>query len=223
MKKLSDKDKKMLLVMAAVLVLGGLFWFYVKPARSDLSAATDRVTAAQENVDTLNAELQKLVAMSSPKAKQNVADTLRLAKAYPSDRDVPETILQLERLSRQAGVSFTDGTPDAGTDIAGTTGTTFTISVGGSYFRVLDFVSRLHNQVRADADGRLEINGRLFAVTSAELKLAGEADGKVTSSSPVEASITAIAFSRTPAAAGGGAGTTPTSNTTTPSTGGATQ
>ena len=220
MKKLSEKDKMLLLIMAAVVILGGLFMFYVKPARSDLSAAKDRVESAQSNVDTLTVQLQQLQAASSPKAgNKTVADSLRLAKAYPGSQDVPETILQLERLARQSGVTFDDGTPDAGTDIAGTTGTSFDIAITGTYFEVQDFISRLHSQVDVDPAGRLTINGRLFAITSADLQLEGGEEGdRITPSSTVNATITAIAFSRSETAPA--PATTPTANT---STGGSTQ
>ncbi len=233
MKKLSAKDKMMLLMMAAVVVLGGVYMFYVKPAKANLVKETDRVSAAQTNVDQLNTQLQALITAAKPATKttrENIADTLRLAKAYPSSQDLPETILQLERIAKEAGVKFTDGTPDAGTDVAGTTGTSFSISVSGSYFKVQDFIWRLHNQVNVDSSGRLEINGRLFAITSAEIAPVGDAVS-VTKASPVQATITAIAFSRTPAAAAAPA-TTPTANTTTtpaanttttPTTGGTSQ
>ena len=236
MKKLSAKDKMMLMVMGAVLMIGGLYMFYVKPAKAELTKQTDRVASAQSNVDTLRTQLAQLVATNKPKNKvtqTNIADSLRLAKAYPADQDVPEAILQLERLSKEAGVSFTDGTPDDGTDVAGTTGTSFTITVSGSYFRVQDFIWRLHNQVNVDANGRLEIGGRLFAITSADLSPDGTSE-VVTSRTSVKATITAIAFSRSSAAAAAtttptaattpAAGTTPAANTTTtPTTGGATQ
>ena len=241
MKKLSPKDKMMMMVMGAMLMIGGLYMFYVKPAKAELTKQTDRVASAQANVDQLKTQLQQLITASKPanKAVQtNIADSLRLAKAYPTDQDVPEAILQLERIADEAGVDFTDGTPDDGTDVAGTTGTSFTIAVSGSYFNVQDFIWRLHNQVNVDANGRLQIAGRLFAITSAELSPDGTTE-VVTNRTPVKATITAIAFSRTAAAAAAAgtaptttptstttpaAGTTPTATpTTTPSTGGATQ
>ncbi len=219
MKTLSQKDKMMLLLLAAVVLIGGGFWFYVKPAKKELASQTTRAQDADANVQKLQAELTQLVAKAKPGAvaTTNIADTLRLEKAYPTKPDLPATILQIESIAKKAGVSFDEGTPDKGTDFAGTTGTAFAIKVTGRYYNVQDFIYRMHNQVRVDPQGRLEINGRLFAVTKADLSLAGGSTGatSVTRSTPVEATITAVAFSRTPGAAGAtgttGAATQPTS------------
>lgn len=229
MKKLSQKDKMMLLIMAAVLVLGGLFWFYVKPARTELAAQTARAAEASDNVTKLEQQLASLVkaAKPDPAKKTNIADQLRLAKAYPGEPDVPATILELDRLARVTKVSLLEGKADDGTDFAGTTGTAFSIKVEGTYFELQQFIAQLHDQVRLGLDGRLEINGRLFAITKAEI--APKDTATVTASSPLVGTISAVAFSKTPAAAAGAGATTPTSTTTggatttTTSTGGATQ
>lgn len=223
MKTLSQKDKMMLLLMAAVVLLGGGFWFYVKPAKKELAAQTTRAQDADANVQKLQAELNQLVAKTKPGAvaKTNIADALRLDKAYPAKPDLPATILQIEAIAKKAGVSFDDGTPDKGTDVAGTTGVAFSIKVTGRYYNVQDFIYRMHNQVRVDAQGRLEVNGRLFAVTKADLSPAGGDAGSatVTRSTPVQATITAVAFSRTPGAAAATAA--PAATTQPTSTGGA--
>lgn len=238
MKNLSQKDKTMLLVMAAVVILGGMFWFYVKPAKKNLADQQTKVTDAQGQIDTLTAQVNALQAKSNPKAKgsekTNVADELRLAKAYPPKNDLPATILQIEAIANASGVAFVEGTPDKGTNYAGTTGTAFAIKVTGRYFQVQNFIARMHSQVDVDGSGRLEINGRLFAVTKADVELDSSAAGSstsstglVTSATPVSATITAIAFSHSPVAATPAAATTPGTGTTpastTPtSTGGAT-
>lgn len=205
MSKLSKRDTILLAVIGLVAVLGGMYWFYVKPARADLTAKTQAAQDSADRVTQLNSELAKLTAITAkPKSPVPIADELRLAKAYPYSEDIPVLILQLEELAKKTNVDLGEATPTAGTDYAGVTGTPFTISVEGKFFDVQDFLYRLHNRVRVDGNGKLRINGRLLAVTKADLSPGGGDSGSTsgtTATSMVTANITVVAFSRTAAAA----------------------
>ncbi len=222
MSKLSKKDSTLLLAIGLVAVLGGLFWFYVKPARADLATTKTQVSDAQGRVDQLTAELATLKQPAKKKAGgPALVDELRLAKAYPYSQDQAAAILQFEDVAKQTKVTLSEAKPDAGADFAGVTGTTFTIKVTGRYFSVQDFVQRLHDRVIVTPNGQLKVRGRLVAVTKADLKPAGDTSGAsgatTTSKTPIEAAITVVAFSHGAASTGAGAPGAP-ATTATPST-----
>jgi hypothetical protein len=219
MSKLSKRDSILLLMIAAIVLIGGIYWFYVKPARADLSAKQTAAQEAQDRVDQLQSELQKLTAKATKPRSASIFEELRLAKAYPYTEDIPVLILQIEDLARQSNVELGEATPGASTDYAGVTGTPFTISVKGKFFDVQDFLYRMHNRVRLDGNGKLRIRGRMLAVTQADLSPGAEGESSTSGGSSstsanqlVSASITIVAFSRTAGSAAGDAATTQTSN-----------
>jgi Pilus assembly protein, PilO len=223
MSKMNKRDSLLLMIIGFVVVVGGIFWFYVKPAKADLTAKQTASAEAQDNVTRLQAELTKLTKEVKKPTLVPIADELRLAKAYPYSEDVPVLILQLEDLAKQTKVDLDSAAPAAGTDYAGVTGTPFTIAVTGKYWNVQDFLYRVHNRVSVDGKGRLAVKGRLLAVTKADLAPAGGDTGAsgtaTTASTQVTANITIVAFSRT--AAGTGAAAAPAAQTST-NTGGTT-
>ncbi len=210
MSKLSKRDRALLVIFGVIAVVGGMFWFYVKPAKADLKVKQQASLDAQDQVTKLQGELATLMAKAKKPRAAAIVDELRLAKAYPYSEDVPVLILQIEEIAKQTSVSLGEATPAAGTDYAGVTGTPFTMSVTGKFFNVQDFLYRMHNRVRVDGKGRLQIKGRMLAVTKAELSPGGDAaasDGTTSTSgsTSVTASITVVAFSRSAGAAGAGA------------------
>ncbi len=218
MSKLSKRDSVLLLMIAAIALVGGIYWFYVKPARADLSAKQTASQEAQDRVAQLQTELQKLTATAIKPRTASAFQEFRLAKAYPYSEDIPVLILQIEALAKQSGVELGELTPAASTDYAGVTGTPFTLAVTGKFFDVQDFLYRLHNRVSVDGHGSLRIKGRMLAVTKADLTPAADeasTSGSTASTSAnqqVSASVTIVAFSRTAGMAAGNAATTQTSN-----------
>ncbi len=230
MSKMTQRDRVLLLIVGGLVVLGGLFKFYLSPAKSDRDDAVQRVSELQDQVQTAQTQLTALQNQAKGKnaagAKQEVrlVDRLRLAKAYPDDRDIPATILQIEQIAKQAKVELGPATPDQGTDYAGVTGTAFTIDVTGRFFQVQDFMHRMNDQVSISPFGKLKIKGRLFAITQADLGPAdGGADGSTAGASTtgasttgasddIKANLTVVVFSR--GAQASTAGTTDVANTT---------
>jgi hypothetical protein len=212
MSKLNKRDSVLLLLIAAIALVGGIYWFYVKPARADLSAKQTASREAQDRVTQLEGELQKLMATASKPRKASAFQEFRLAKAYPYSEDIPVLILQIEELAKRSGVELGELTPSASTDYAGVTGTPFNLVVKGKFFDVQDFLYRLHNRVSVNGSGRLRIKGRMLAVTKADLtpNSADPATASTSANQQVSASITIVAFSRTAGAAA--ATTTQTSN-----------
>jgi Pilus assembly protein, PilO len=208
MSKLSKRDSTLLILIGVIALIGGIYWFYVKPARADLTSTKQAAQEAQTSVDDLQSQLQRLTAQASKPRKVALADELLLAKAYPYSEDIPVLILQIEAIAKQSGVELGEVTSAESTDYAGVTGTPFTVAVTGKYLDVQDFLYRMHNRVNVNGSGKLRVRGRMLAVTKADLT--PDADPSTTGSSTtsnssgkVSASITIVAFSRT---AGGAAG-----------------
>ena len=101
MSKLSKRDSALLIIFGVIAVVGGMFWFYVKPAKADLKAKQQASLDAQDRVDQLQSELTKLTAQAKKPRTVAIVDELRLAKAYPYSEDVPELILQIEDIAKQ--------------------------------------------------------------------------------------------------------------------------
>lgn len=225
MSKMTQRDKIMLLVVAGLVALGGIYQFYLSPAKTEREEAIQKVTDLETQVQTARTQLTQLQTASkgggaaTGKQEVRLVDKLRLAKAYPYDRDIPAAILQIEQIAKEANVSLGPATPDAGTDYAGVTGTAFTVKVSGRFFEVQDFMYRMHNRVTITPFGKLKVKGRLFAITAAELgPEEGEQEGSTTSpSTVVDANLTVVVFSKgsaAPAAADADvANTTPTGGT----------
>lgn len=206
MSKLSKRDSTLLIVIGLVAVLGGIFWFYVKPAKADLQAKQQTALEAQDRVTQLQGELSKITVKATKPSTVPIADELRLAKAYPYSEDIPALILQIEEIAKNTKVTLGEATPAAGTDYAGVTGTPFTLAVTGKFFNVQDFLYRMHNRVIVDGNGKLKIKGRMLAVTQADLSPEGgdaAAGGASSAATEVTANITVVAFSRTAGAAAG--------------------
>lgn len=209
MSKLSKRDSTLLILIGVIALIGGIFWFYVKPARADLTAKKTASMEAQTQVEDLQSQLTRLTAQAAKPRRVALADELLLAKAYPYSEDIPVLILQIEQLAKQAGVELGEVTPAASTDYAGVTGTPFDVAVTGKFFDVQDFLYRLHNRVNVNGAGKLSIKGRMLAVTKADLT-PDDAAGSTGSASPsgnavVSATVTIVAFSRTAGLAGGAA------------------
>ncbi len=222
MSKMTQRDKILLLVVAGLVALGGIYKFYLSPAKTERDEAIQKVADLETQVQTARTTLTQLqtAAKGGGKgaAKQEVrlVDKLRLAKAYPYDRDIPATILQIEQIAKEANVALGPATPDEGTDYAGVTGTAFTIAVTGRFFEVQDFMYRMHNRVTITPFGKLKVKGRLFAITAANLSPEGGEGSTTSSSTKVKADLTVVVFSKgaqAPAAAAAPA-TTDVSNPT---------
>ncbi len=227
MSKMTQRDKILLIIVAGIAALGGIFQFYLSPAKADREEATQRVSDLEGQVQTAQTQLASLQSAakggsaSSGKQQIRLVDKLRLAKAYPYDQDVPATILQIEQLAKAAKVELGPATPDTGTDYAGVTGTAFTVEVTGRFFQVQDFMHRMHNTVSISPFGKLSIRGRLFAITAANLSpVEADSEGSTTSSSTdIKANLTVVVFSKGSGSSAAGTATTDVANTT--STGGA--
>ncbi|MDX6554313.1 MAG: hypothetical protein QOD86_508 [Miltoncostaeaceae bacterium] len=209
--KLSKRDRILLGALAALVVLGGGWWFYVKPASAELK--TQRAELERVSVERADARdaLGRLRADYQSEVKRT-AERLRTAKALPDTVGAAGTIVQLERLAERANVELAGIQSNTATVYGGVTGYEYEVKIQGRFFDVDDFLYRMHRQVAVDEDGKPIVGGRLFAITGVDMTPKGDESAVGSGSGEILAVLRVVAFSTTPA----GAATTP--GTTTPAT-----
>ncbi len=198
--KLTKRDTMLLAIIGIVAVIGGAFWFVVKPAKAELSAQQTELTAIQDESAGLRDTLARMSGSTQGEA-QRVAERLRLAKALPEGTETPGVIVQLERLAERSNVELTALRTNNFTDYGTIRGTEFEVKISGRFFDVDDFLYRLHRQVAVDEKDRPIVGGRLFATTYVDLTLS-QADAQasgVEAEDGVVGTIRVMAFSSVPA------------------------
>jgi Tfp pilus assembly protein PilO len=198
-----------------VLLIG---WFgLVRPQGHKAASLAKQTASVQQEIAANLAQIAaQKTASAVPAAPQiRVADVYKLAKAMPSNVDMPDILLELDQVTKDAGVELqtispSPPTPDGKINL--------NLSVEGDFFTVTDLLYRLRNFVSV-RDGALEASGRLFDVDNLSISPSG--------GSKVAASISLHTYQYVPAApvapvapvvpASTDTSTTSTDTTTTPS------
>ena len=171
-----------------VLLVG---WFgLVSPQSHKAASLAKQTSAVQQEIATNLAQIAaQKTASAVPAAPQiRVADVYKLAKAMPSNVDMPDILLELDQVAKDAGVqlqAISPGAPDPTGKIA------LTLSVDGDFFTVTDLLYRLRNFVSV-RNGALEASGRLFDVDNLSISPSG--------GSKISASIALHTYEYVPAA-----------------------
>jgi type IV pilus assembly protein PilO len=207
MKRPLPKNTKIIVAVVGVLLAAVAgYLLAVSPERSKASDLRAQVASSRTEL----ASLQAAARSSSPNLHVRIADVSRLARVMPTEPDIPDVLLELNNVSRAAGIQFDSITP--GTPVAGTGYTEVPIALifEGSYYDLNDFLLRLRNLVRVN-DGALAASGRLYNVSEIVF---GQGKKKYPQ---VQATLTVNAYVYGPTAATATT-TTPTSTTTTATT-----
>ena len=209
--KMTKRDMILLAVIGAIAVIGGFWWFVVKPTKADLSAQRDQLAQIETEAGGLRDSLSRMAVSTKGEAKRT-AERLRLSKALPEGTEAPGVVVQLQRLADRANVELTSIKTNSFSDYGSIRGTEFEVRVTGRFFDVDDFLYRLHRQVAVDEKDRPIVGGRLFATTGVDLTLDQGINGSESSPSAddfVVGAIKVVAFSSVPGGAVSG-GTIPT-------------
>jgi hypothetical protein len=122
---MTERDRKVLAIVIAVVVLGGFWFLVVGKKRSAIKEAQTAQIAAQADLDQSKAaEAAALtVAKIKPAAYSRL---LRLGKAIPEDKDFESLLVQVSDITDDANVDFSSLTisNSAATPGSGATGTT---------------------------------------------------------------------------------------------------
>ena len=102
---LTDRDRKIVVVLVPLLVLAGYWFLLLAPKREEASKAADALAKQEQRRD---AAQQRVDALASSKTSfaSDYAELVRLGKAVPSKVDMPSLIVQLDKAARGTGISF---------------------------------------------------------------------------------------------------------------------
>lgn len=102
---LTDRDRRILLILLPLVVLIAYWFLLLSPKRSDLSTARDEQRSAEQARDQAVAQAAQL-----EKARQtfaaDYAAVVRLGKAIPETVDAPSLLVQLDRASNGTKIDF---------------------------------------------------------------------------------------------------------------------
>jgi Tfp pilus assembly protein PilO len=229
--KLTPQRWLILGALATLIVMVVIYTSIISPARSREAAKSALLSSEQTAIAGDRAQLAQLQALAAAEPAE-LARAFRLAQAVPVGPQTPGMILELQALAKASDVTLTEVRTISTTPVNDLTATLYEIDVVGRFFNVDDFVYRVHHQVNVSRSGAVAITGRLFAVTSVQLSLAGSAGGQAsTSPNGVQATLQLMSFSSAGASGGSGASngatgatgagttTSPGTTTTTPSGG----
>ncbi len=103
---LTDRDKKIALVLIPLLVLAG-YWFLLLAPKREAAAEAQAALAKQEQRRDAARERANALASSKTSFAADYAELVRLGKAIPSTVDMPSLIVQLDSAARGTGIRFT--------------------------------------------------------------------------------------------------------------------
>jgi type IV pilus assembly protein PilO len=148
-------------VFGALVVLALGYFVLIKPQGAKLKQIKSQEDDARQ---TLAAYTQKVAAArSAPKIR--VADVYRLAKAMPSQADMPDVLLELSQLARDTGIRFDSISPQPLVTLGSYSVLPISVTFNGTFYDLADLLYRLRSLVSVHA-GTLDATGRLFAVDS---------------------------------------------------------
>jgi type IV pilus assembly PilO-like protein len=209
-------DQRVIIAGAAVgLLLFALLGYLllISPQRSKAGRLDNQINETQAAID------QNRLLRANKVETVRVADLFRLTKAMPDQTNMPDLLLQLSRVAREAGIQFDSVTPQPGAAATGYTSVPVDLVFQGNFYELSDFLYRLRNLVGVH-EGRLDAAGRLFSVNGIEFAEGESKFPQLQASLQVDAFVygsasgpTASPTTETSTTAGS---TTPAQTTTTP-------
>ncbi len=213
------------LIVGGVLLIGAIGWFVlVRPQSSQIKHLQAEQATVQQQIDDQRAK----TAAARAVPKIHVADVYRLAKAMPSNVDMPDLLLELGQLARETGITFDSIVPGTAEALGGYTVIPVTVTFDGNFFSLSDFLYRLRTLVDVH-HSRLDATGRLFSVDTLQFSEAEQKFPRIRAELLIDAFVygdaataggSAVTSSSTAATSTGTTSTetTPTDTTATTST-----
>ncbi|MGB3951951.1 MAG: hypothetical protein WBK99_02230, partial [Solirubrobacterales bacterium] len=131
---MTDRDRKLMMVLMVVVVLGGYWFLILGSKRSAVAEAETAKTAAQDKLD------QAIAAAAAGQTEKkrypvSYSRVVKLGKAIPKDSDYAGLVLQVYDISEETGVRFVSLTASdgvAGIGASAATGRSTTCESGSS-------------------------------------------------------------------------------------------
>lgn len=154
---------KIALVAVGLLGVAMLGYFLlISPKRSAATALDEQIEATQAQIDERGAAA-RVEPPSTPTL--DVRDVFRLTRAMPDEPNIPEVILELDRLASRSGLTFQSIAPQAPVERQGYRAVPITVVADGRFFDVSSFITQTRRLVRIDG-GKLKARGRLLTIES---------------------------------------------------------
>lgn len=102
---LTDRDRRILLILIPILLLVGYWFLLLSPKRADLRTAEEDQTQAEQRRDDAQARLSALQRARQTFASDYAA-VVRLGKAIPSTIDAPSLLVQLDEAAEGTRIDF---------------------------------------------------------------------------------------------------------------------
>jgi hypothetical protein len=102
---LTDRDRRILLILLPIVILIAYWFLLLSPKRSDLSDARDQQHQAESAAAQAEAQAAQLEKAKTTFAA-DYADVVRLGKAIPATIDAPSLLVQLDRASHGTHIDF---------------------------------------------------------------------------------------------------------------------
>ena len=126
---LSDRDKKIAMVLIPLLLVGAFVFLVIKPKREEAAQAATALEAQRDRRDKAVA-LEQRLSLAKASFTDDYTTVVRLGKAVPTSVDMPSVLVQLERAAKGTGIEFgriavgerisaTDGASGAGGSSSG--------------------------------------------------------------------------------------------------------
>ena len=132
------------LILLGIVVLGAAGYFgLIPPQGAKLKRLQTDEKTAQAALDAYNHKV--LVARTAPKIR--IADVYRLAKAMPSNTDMPDLVLELSQLARDTGIRFDSISPQAAVPAGSYTVLPISVTFNGTFYDLADLLYRLRSLV----------------------------------------------------------------------------
>jgi Tfp pilus assembly protein PilO len=103
---LSDRDRKIVLIIVPMLVVAVYWFLLLAPKRQEASTAAGEATEQTERLEGARA-LAKTAQGAETDFAADYAEIVRLGKAIPSNVDMPSLMVQLDHAAAGTGIRFT--------------------------------------------------------------------------------------------------------------------
>ena len=149
-----------LMVVGFLVAAGGGYFVLIRPQHAKAASVQKQIVDTQDAIDSARA----LTLQAKKAAQIRVADLFRLTKAMPDQTDMPDIVLELNKVAEDSGITFEQITPaTTAVALSGYEAIPITVEFQGNFYELSDFLYRLRNLVDV-RHGALDANGRLFAI-----------------------------------------------------------
>jgi Tfp pilus assembly protein PilO len=179
---MKPRDRLVVMVVGALVVLLAGWVVWVKPERKQASSLNAQVASAQAAVSSARVSLE-LAEADKAAYPAAYASMLSLGEAVPATPDVPALVYELDRAADAKDVTFTSITAGGSTAATTTDPTTgvvssatdafttlpFTFEFKGTYFQLYNLLDRIDGFAEQTRNGSFSVTGRLLTIQSLDL------------------------------------------------------